>query len=126
MRVLIASTTFDGNVPVSTKDLERYYRTFREILPYIYLGHHVKYPLFLSHFNETKSLYRLSKYTQIPNFVKIRPLEVELFHADGRMDRRADMTKLIVAFRNFTDEKESINMTFINPYPANVENMVSS
>jgi len=27
--------------------------------------------------------------------------EAELFHADGWTDRRADMTKLIVAFRTF-------------------------
>jgi hypothetical protein len=33
--------------------------------------------------------------------MKIRPVESELFHADGRTDGRADMTKLIVAFRNF-------------------------
>ena len=30
--------------------------------------------------------------------MKIRPVGAELFHTDGR----ADMTKLIVAFRNFT------------------------
>jgi len=29
--------------------------------------------------------------------MKIRPVEAELFHADGR----TDMTKLIVCFRNF-------------------------
>jgi hypothetical protein len=31
--------------------------------------------------------------------MKIRPVEAELFHAD----RRTDMTKLIVAFRNFAN-----------------------
>ena len=36
------------------------------------------------------------KSTQISNFMKIRLVGVELFHAD----RREDMTKLIVAFRN--------------------------
>ena len=39
------------------------------------------------------------------NLIKIRLVEAELFHADGRTDaptdRQADMTKLIVAFRNF-------------------------
>jgi hypothetical protein len=38
-----------------------------------------------------------SKNTQISNFMKIRPVGAELFHAD----RRTGMTKLIVAFRNF-------------------------
>ena len=33
--------------------------------------------------------------------MKIRPVVAELFHADGRTDRRTDMTQLIVAFRNF-------------------------
>jgi len=36
---------------------------------------------------------------QIPNFKKIRPVGVELFHVDGRTDRR-DETNLRVAFSN--------------------------
>jgi len=35
----------------------------------------------------------------IPNFIKIRPVGAELFHAD----RRTEMTKLIVSFRNFAN-----------------------
>jgi hypothetical protein len=36
--------------------------------------------------------------------MKIRPVGAELFHADGRMDRRTtDMTNLIFAFRNFAN-----------------------
>ena len=35
--------------------------------------------------------------------MKIRTVRAELFHADGRTDRRTDLTKLIVAFRNFAD-----------------------
>jgi len=34
------------------------------------------------------------------NFMKIRSVGAELFHADGRTDRHTDMTKLIAAFRN--------------------------
>jgi hypothetical protein len=45
------------------------------------------------------------------NFLKIRPVGAELFHADGRIDgqtdrgtdRQTDITKLIVAFRNFAN-----------------------
>jgi hypothetical protein len=33
--------------------------------------------------------------------MKIHPVRAELFHADGEKDGRTDMTKLIVAFRNF-------------------------
>ena len=38
------------------------------------------------------------------NFIKILPVGVELFHADGR----ADMTKSIVAFRNFANAPKII------------------
>jgi hypothetical protein len=33
--------------------------------------------------------------------MKIRPVGAELFHADGRTDRWADILKLIVTFRDF-------------------------
>jgi len=36
---------------------------------------------------------------QMSNFMKIRPVGADLFHAD----RRIDMTKLMVAFRNFAN-----------------------
>jgi len=49
-------------------------------------GLHVTYPLLLSDFNETKFLDKLSKNTQIPNFMKIRPVGAELFHANRRPD----------------------------------------
>ena len=39
------------------------------------------------------------------NFIKIRPVGVELFHEDGQthehMDGQTGLTKQIVAFRNF-------------------------
>jgi hypothetical protein len=50
-----------------------------------------------------KFLNKFSKYSQIPNFIKIRPLEAEMFQADGRTDTEADTTKLIVAFRYFAN-----------------------
>jgi hypothetical protein len=71
----------------------------------MYVGFHVKYPLFLSEFNETcSSPDRISKNTQIPNFIKICPEGAELLYAnrctDGQTDRLTDITKLIAAFRN--------------------------
>jgi len=58
----------------------------------MYAGRKVKYPLLLSDFNETWiSLDRFSKNSQ--NHVGAE------FHAD----RLIDMTKLIVAFRNFAN-----------------------
>jgi len=41
--------------------------------------------------------------TQLLKLTKIRPLRAELFHADGR----TDMTKLILAFRNFAKEPKN-------------------
>jgi len=42
---------------------------------------------------------RFSKDNQISNFMKIRPVGAELFHAGGR----TDMTKLIFGFRSFAN-----------------------
>jgi len=42
-----------------------------------------------------------SSNTQISNFTNILPRGADLFHADGRNDRRTDMKQLITAFRNF-------------------------
>jgi hypothetical protein len=39
--------------------------------------------------------------------MKIRPVAAELFHAEGR----TDMTKLIVAFRNFANAPKSEHLT---------------
>jgi len=55
------------------------------------------------------------KNMQMPNFIKIRRVGAELFHADGwtdgQMDRQTDMTKLIVALRNFANapKKQVVN-----------------
>jgi hypothetical protein len=40
-----------------------------------------------------------SKNTQIPNFMKIRPVGTEFFHADGQ----TDMTQPIATFRNYAN-----------------------
>jgi hypothetical protein len=48
---------------------------------------------------------RFSKNTWILNFMKIRPVAAELFPADEHSDNRtggwANLTKIIVVFRNF-------------------------
>jgi hypothetical protein len=44
---------------------------------------------------------QFSKNREIINFMKTRAVGAELFRADAVTDRRTDMTKLIVAFRNF-------------------------
>ena len=44
------------------------------------------------------------KDTEISNFMEIRPVVAELFHADGR---QAVMMRLLVAFGNFVNSPET-------------------
>ena len=41
--------------------------------------------------------------------MKFRPVEAELFHADGRTDGQKDMTKLTVAFRNLANAPKMVH-----------------
>ena len=63
----------------------------------------MKYPLFLSYFN--KIYISSTDCIEISNFTKILQVAAELFRADRQTDTQTDeqinMTKLIVAFRNF-------------------------
>jgi hypothetical protein len=57
----------------------------------MYIDLHVKYPLFSPYINETLSfLDRFSKNTYVSNWMKIRPVGAELFHADGQTGRQTD------------------------------------
>jgi hypothetical protein len=64
----------------------------------IYIGLQVKYPLFLSDFNETwvfSTCFRKPlKYQILLKFLRWD----KLFHADGQADRRTDMTKSLPLF----------------------------
>ena len=63
-----------------------------------------KVPVIRADFNKLEiSRQIFEKEAQILNFIKIRPVGAELFHLERRTDRRTDMTKLIVAFRNFVN-----------------------
>jgi hypothetical protein len=52
-------------------------------------------------------LHKCLETAQISNFMKFRPVGVELFHVDGQKARQvssdADLTKLVVAIRNFAN-----------------------
>jgi hypothetical protein len=65
-------------------------------------------PLFLSGFNYTFISSICSRNTQILNFVKIRPVGAKLFRSDGQTNGHTDITKLIVAFSNFTNGPKRI------------------
>ena len=45
---------------------------------------------------------------KVSNFMKIRPERAELLYADRRTDGWTDMTKLMVAFRNFATAPKKI------------------
>ena len=75
----------------------------------MYIGLHVKYPLFLSDFKEMQIfLTDFSKDTQISNFMKIRSVGAELFHAE----RQTDMRRLKILFRNFSSAPKKEDVFF--------------
>jgi len=53
----------------------------------------------------------LSKYSTLSIFMKLPPVEAELYYADRRKDGRTDMTQLIVAFRNFVNAPKNDGST---------------
>jgi len=65
----------------------------------MYIGIHVKYSSFLSDFNETQIFSTDFRRILISNIAKLHTVGTEFFHAD----RRTDMTRLVVAFRNFVN-----------------------
>jgi len=73
------------------------------------IGIYVKDPLLLSDFNETCVYWTVfgEKNIEMWNFMKIRPVGAELFHAD----RQTDMTKLIVCFWQICErpQNQSVN-----------------
>jgi len=52
----------------------------------MHTGLHATYPLFFVYFNETLIFLKDFRKTLMSVFMKIRPLDAELFHADGRTD----------------------------------------
>ena len=60
----------------------------REIWSKIYIGLHVKYPLYLSDFHEISNLSKVfRKVLKYKIVMNVRPVGTELFHADRRTDR---------------------------------------
>ena len=91
MCVFIFSTTFSWNIFHCEINWARYGQ--RCILVFMQINRYSR-PILMNF----SFLDRFSKSTRIRNFTKIRHLGTELFHADRQTHRRADMTKVIVAF----------------------------
>jgi len=66
-----------------------------------------KVPIILVRFEYTLNFSTNFRKIIESNFTNIRSVAAELFCADGRTDRRTDMTKIIVAFRNFAKASKS-------------------
>jgi hypothetical protein len=82
IRDLIFYTTFVRNVSILR-------RTERGMIKNIYYSSCIKYLLFLSDFNVILiSSTDFRKMLNIPNFMKIRQVVAELFHANIQPDRR--------------------------------------
>jgi hypothetical protein len=93
-------------------------RTERDMIK-MYIGLHVKYALFLSDLKETCIFCTdFRKNTQISNFMKIRPQWEPSFSM--QTDKRTDLTKLIVAFRNFANSSKEMNRLEIFQYKSSI------
>ena len=79
----------------------------------ICIGLHAKFSLLLSDSNEIRIFPTFSKYTQVWNVMKIRPIGAELFHEDKRTDGQTDITKIIVALAILRTNVKRGNRTYI-------------
>jgi hypothetical protein len=84
-------------------------RTTERDMIKMYIDLHVKYPLFLSDFNDTLIFWKdFRKYSNMK--LHENPSSGSRVVSCGRQDRQTDMTKLMVAFRNFANAPKKIHL----------------
>ena len=85
----------------------------------MYVGLHVKYPLFLADFNKTWIPDKFSKNTLVSNFIKIHPVGAESYHADGQTygeaDRHDEANICLLQFCEHTERCPSVWLLNIPP-----------
>jgi len=74
-----------------------------EMIQKMYIPMHRKYRYSCHILMKLEFSRQILKNSQTSSFMKIHKTGAELFHAGGRTDRRTDMTKLTVSFRNFAN-----------------------
>jgi hypothetical protein len=85
-------------------------RTARDMIKKICTGLHVKYPLFLSGFNETWIF--LTDSRKILRYkISWKSIQCEV-SCSLRMDEQADMTKLIIYFRSLVNAHKNSNQLY--------------
>ena len=61
----------------------------------------------LMKFEFSRQIFKTKKKNPLSDIKKLHPEGAELFHTDGHTDGRTDMTKLIIAFHNFSNASEN-------------------
>jgi hypothetical protein len=85
----------------------------------MFIGILVKYPLFLSNFNKivifSTYFLKILRYLISRKFASLEPsCSIE---THGETDGQTDMTKPIVAFRNFSNARNKSDVLILNFYP---------
>ena len=90
----------------------------------MYIGLHVRQPLFLSDFNKTgNSSTDFSKNSEVSNFMKIGPVGDEFFHAAGQTDRHDEANRRFSQFcetrliktKTTVNKQQHSNILFFSP-----------
>jgi hypothetical protein len=102
-----------------------FYEEVSEMWSDICIGLHVKNPLFLSDFNETWIFSQVFKKSWNIKFL-ITPYNGMRVVPCRRTDRRTDMTKLIVAFRNFANARTKLFPPKVTPMDTGISEGNSS